>query len=61
VNLEHRAPEPDERRRSRRLPVRHTHDSEVPHSMKDAAWNAFVAEYRANSVIDSTTHVCLPR
>ena len=39
----------------------HTHDSEVPHSMEDAAWSAFVAEYRANSVIESTTHVCLPR
>ena len=38
----------------------HTHDSEVPHSMEDDAWNAFVAEYRANSMIESTTHVCLP-
>jgi hypothetical protein len=38
----------------------HTHDHEVPKSMEDAAWNAFVAEYRANSVIVSTTHVCLP-
>lgn len=35
------------------------HSSEVPKSRHDAAWDAYVAEYAANSTIESTTVVCM--
>lgn len=35
------------------------HSSEVPKDKHDAAWNAYVAEYAANSTIESTTVVCM--
>jgi len=33
---------------------------DVPRDKHDAAWNAFVAKYRANSDIERETIVCLP-
>lgn len=38
----------------------HTHAEDVPLAKHDAAWTAYVAEYRANSEILSETRVCLP-
>lgn len=38
----------------------HTHSTPVPMDKRDAGWNAYVAEYRANSDIISETMVCLP-
>jgi hypothetical protein len=38
----------------------HTHAHEVPKDRRDAAWDAYVAEYRANSEVASETVVCLP-
>ncbi len=38
----------------------HTHSENVPNEKKDAAWAAYVAEYRANSDIVTETMVCLP-
>ena len=32
----------------------------LPENLADAAWNAFVAEYRANSTIKNQTTVCYP-
>lgn len=34
---------------------------DVPREKHDAAWNAFVAKYRANSQIERETIVCMPR
>lgn len=33
---------------------------DVPREKRDAAWNAFVAKYRANSDIERETIVCMP-
>lgn len=38
----------------------HTHAGPVPKAKQDAAWAAYVAEYRANSEIASETIVCMP-
>jgi hypothetical protein len=38
----------------------HTSAHEVPKAQRDAAWDAYVAEYQANSVVQSTMRVCLP-
>lgn len=38
----------------------HLNSVEVPKDKHDAAWDAYVAEYRANSNIKSTTFVCYP-
>ncbi|MDR3512250.1 MAG: hypothetical protein P4L73_11490 [Caulobacteraceae bacterium] len=38
----------------------HTHAVDVPADKHDAAWNAYVAEYQANSEIIGTVLVCLP-
>lgn len=49
----------------RRAPVKgkyvtlHWHTSDVPKDKHDAAWAAYVAEYAANSTIESTTVVCM--
>jgi hypothetical protein len=34
---------------------------EVPREKRDAAWDAYVAEYRANSQVTSETIICYPR
>ncbi len=39
----------------------HKNDPGVQAKEQDAAWNAYVAKYRANSDIASTTVVCLPK
>jgi hypothetical protein len=36
----------------------HPHDEPMP--KRDAAWDAFVAEYKASSTIKSETTVCMP-
>ena len=38
----------------------HMHSTPVPMDKHDAAWNAYVAEYRANSDITSETMACMP-
>lgn len=38
----------------------HMHSHEVPKDKHDAAWDAYVAEYKANSDVASETVVCLP-
>ena len=38
----------------------HTHATSVPMAKHDAAWDAYVAEYKANSEIVSSTAVCMP-
>ena len=38
----------------------HTHASYVPSSAHDDAWNAYVAEYEANSEILNGTTICMP-
>jgi hypothetical protein len=38
----------------------HTHATSVPMAKHDAAWDAYVAEYKANSDIVSSTAVCMP-
>ncbi len=38
----------------------HMHSHEVPKDKRDAAWDAYVAEYKANSDVASETVVCLP-
>jgi len=37
----------------------HNHAGSVPKDKHDAAWDAYVAEYRANSTITSETIVCM--
>jgi hypothetical protein len=39
----------------------HLKAQQVPKDKHDAAWDAYVAEYRANSTITSETLVCYPR
>jgi hypothetical protein len=39
----------------------HYHSHDVPNEKHDKAWDAYVAEYNANSEIKSTTLVCIPR
>ncbi|UAK23017.1 hypothetical protein [Sphingomonas nostoxanthinifaciens] len=38
----------------------HLHAHNVPQNQHDAGWDAFVAEYRANSEVVSEMMVCLP-
>jgi hypothetical protein len=38
----------------------HLADRAKPFPAKDAGWNAFVAAFKANSQIESTSYVCLP-
>jgi hypothetical protein len=38
----------------------HNHATSVPKEKHDAAWDAYVAEYKANSEISSETIVCMP-
>ena len=51
--LRRRAPAKD------RFVTLHSHSSDVPRGKQDAAWAAFVAQYAANSSIESTTVVCM--
>jgi hypothetical protein len=37
----------------------HTYGAKEP--VHDAAWDAYVAKYKANATIDSETHFCLPK
>ena len=39
----------------------HTNATSVPMAKHDAAWDAYVAEYRSNSDILSETVVCMPK
>jgi hypothetical protein len=39
----------------------HMNSSLVPRDKHDAAWDAYVAEYKANSEITSETMACLPK
>ena len=39
----------------------HLRSLEVPKETHDAAWDRFVAEYRANSGVTSETTICYPR
>ncbi len=39
----------------------HTRTGTAPELKRDAAWEAFVAAYKANSTIGSETRFCLPR
>ena len=39
----------------------HKNDPGVPREKIDAAWNAYVAKYRANSDITSETVICMPK
>jgi hypothetical protein len=34
--------------------------ADVPREKRDAAWAAFVAKYRANSIVEKETIVCMP-
>lgn len=51
--LRRRAPAKD------RFVMLHWHTSDVPRAKQDAAWQAYVAQYAANSRIESTTVVCM--
>lgn len=39
----------------------HNHSVSVPKDKHDAAWDSYVAEYRANSTIATETLVCMPK
>jgi hypothetical protein len=39
----------------------HKNDPGVPRDKRDAAWDAYVAKYRANSDITTETYVCMPK
>lgn len=39
----------------------HMHAHDVPMEKHDKAWDAYVAEYRANSVIQTETVACMPQ
>jgi hypothetical protein len=39
----------------------HLRTVEVPKAKHDAGWDAFVAEYKANSTVTNETTVCYPR
>jgi hypothetical protein len=39
----------------------HNHSTDVPKEKQDAAWTAYVAEYRANTDIVTETAACMPK
>lgn len=55
-----KAPDGDAKARDRILTI-HYRFHTVPASRQDPAWNAFVAEYRANSDIISEMTACFPK
>lgn len=44
-----------------RIATLHVNGATPPDRKNDAAWDAFVAKYKANSSIESETRLCLPK